>query len=845
MRKDSLICIFLVILIPAIISGQEFPLQNDSKEQQINYRRTETNQPPTTYTQQPKEQVFPLGYATNHLGKVATGTGVWTELNPNVPRVNYIGIDFINPDTGWACGGSGAIIKTTNGGDDWTISETPINNLLLKIHSYNGQVVIATGYDGLILRSSDGGETFEQVPSGVGSGTDLWGVQVLNDTLGWVCGMNQTLLKTTDAGETWQQIFPSLNQHYWSLDFLSELYGMIACGGGLVLKTTDGGISWQQYQAGDTRALYTVDIIDSLHIAAAGAGGKNVYSSDGGVTWVTNPDLPAIQGTNWIEFIDRDTGYSVQDVWQMRKTTNRGQNWFNPNTTNLGGEWQVELIIDGTGYSCGDALSIYKRTNGLDNWEELFLNDDLVDIHFTNDLTGYFVGGTELGGPVYKTNDGGISFVPLENFPSDEFDLLRCITFTDSLIAFVGGYKSKIAKTTNAGLNWNLVNITGLTDTIGAIVQIFFINKNVGWAVTTRGGITNTTDGGDNWVAQLNVPTGIFSSVYFIDSLYGWATIFNRRPYKTTDGGQNWIEQTNLNLWHTSDVYFTNVDTGWIINTTSGRVLYKTTDSGIGWFVVPEVLGAYKFHFFPDPHHWLINGTQRYITEDGGNTWINITNDVPTEFTSFGAVTDKFGYAAGETGLILRYDDTTYIPVELVSFSGKIESNIVILEWITASELNNYGFEIQRLNDNNHWEKVGFVPGKGTSSEYNSYNYEDSHINNDKNYYRLKQIDFNGTFEYSNTLEVTIPLSSFYLYQNFPNPFNPVTTIKYDLPNAGNVELVVYDILGRKVKELVNQTQQPGRYDIQFDASTLASGVYIYQLSTKDFVNSKKMILLK
>ncbi len=179
-----------------------------------------------------KRRLFPL-----------QSTGIWTELNPKVPRVDYIGIHFVNKDTGWVVGDLGAIIKTTNGGEDWTIAETSVNNLLLKVHSYNGQLVIATGYDGMILRSSDGGETFEQIVSGVGSGIDLWGVQMVNDTIGWVCGLNQTLLKTSDSGLTWQPVSAGLNAHYWALDFLDEQYGMIACGGGKVLRTTDGGNS--------------------------------------------------------------------------------------------------------------------------------------------------------------------------------------------------------------------------------------------------------------------------------------------------------------------------------------------------------------------------------------------------------------------------------------------------------------------------------------------------------------------------------------------------------------------------------------------------------------------------
>ncbi|MCO6447676.1 MAG: hypothetical protein LC124_00055, partial [Ignavibacteriales bacterium] len=474
-------------------------------------------------------------------------TGIWTELHPRIPRVTYFGVQFINPDTGWAVGNLGALIKTINGGEDWTISETNTTTLLLKVHSFNGQIVVATGYDGIILRSIDGGETFTQVVSGVGSGIDLWGVQMLNDTLGFVCGLNQTLLKTTDAGLTWQPVNTGLNAYYWALDFIDESNGMIACGGGKVLKTTDGGNTWTVHQAGDASDLYAIDIIDSLHIITAGANGKNVYSSDGGVTWIQNNRLQHDE-LNSIKFIDTNTGYTIgiyqAESWGIRKTTNRGATWFAPPSPNLS-EWELELLPGGIGYSVGSNLWIAKTTNGYDNWEGLFLNANFVDVFFTGELTGYAADGRYTGGPLYKTTDGGLTWFGLPNFPSQVFtSSLRSIYFTDSLTGFAGSAPARIIKTTDAGESWYIVNRTGLTDTIGLINRFFFINPTTGWAVTTRGGILKTTDAGENWFAQLNAGISvIFRSIYFIDSLYGWTANGAQWPFKTTNGGENWIQQ--------------------------------------------------------------------------------------------------------------------------------------------------------------------------------------------------------------------------------------------------------------------------------------------------------------
>jgi hypothetical protein len=184
----------------------------------------------------------------------------------------------------------------------------------------------------------------------------------------------------------------------------------------------------------------------------------------------------------------------------------------------------------------------------------------------------------------------------------------------------------------------------------------------------------------------------------------------------------------------------------------------------------------------------------------------------------------------------------------LISIEATVKGNEIVLSWITASELNNQGFEILRFTQNdNSWKSIGFVPGFGTTTEPKSYSFNDEDVTLGIYRYRLKQIDFNGTFKYSNEIDVGIDFipKEFFLYQNYPNPLNPTTMIKYDLPNTSDVSLIIYDMLGRKVKELVSTRQQAGKYEIQFNASTLTSGVYVYQLKTGQYSETKKMILQK
>lgn len=192
------------------------------------------------------------------------------------------------------------------------------------------------------------------------------------------------------------------------------------------------------------------------------------------------------------------------------------------------------------------------------------------------------------------------------------------------------------------------------------------------------------------------------------------------------------------------------------------------------------------------------------------------------------------------------------IPVELVSFNASVNINAITLNWLTASEVNNSGFEIERSkvksqNSNEAvWEKIGFVNGNGTTTEIKSYSFIDNNVTAGTYSYRLKQIDFNGTFEYSNIIEVEVSSpQNFELSQNYPNPFNPSTTISFSLPQNVFVILKVYDVIGNEVATLVNEEKSAGRYDINFNAANLSSGIYFYSISAGSFNQVNKMTLIK
>ncbi len=187
------------------------------------------------------------------------------------------------------------------------------------------------------------------------------------------------------------------------------------------------------------------------------------------------------------------------------------------------------------------------------------------------------------------------------------------------------------------------------------------------------------------------------------------------------------------------------------------------------------------------------------------------------------------------------------IPVELTSFSASVnQEGSVVLNWTTATELNSQMFKIERRSENGQYATIGFVDGYGTTTEPQEYTYVDNTVETGTYFYRLKQIDFGGQFEYSDEIEVEVngPLT-FSLEQNYPNPFNPFTIIKYSVPENGFVKLSVYNLTGEEVNVLVNGQVNTGFYEIEFDATSLPSGIYFYIIQAGSFVETKKMVLMK
>jgi len=284
----------------------------------------------------------------------------------------------------------------------------------------------------------------------------------------------------------------------------------------------------------------------------------------------------------------------------------------------------------------------------------------------------------------------------------------------------------------------------------------------------------------------------------------------------------------------------------------NGSLLYNTTR-----YYDASVSGGYNLDVVYNYNQNELNGSgteanlRLFKSTDGGNTWTK-------QETASLNQTDNTLSLTGVSGLSrwTAADNTSPLPVELTSFAASISNGVVTLKWSTATEVNNYGFEVERtewMNGcMNEWKQIGFVAGSGNSNSVKEYSFTDipNHLSiqpyNHSFQYRLKQIDNDGTFAYSKEIEVeNLRPSTFDLRQNYPNPFNPTTVINYQLPENAFVTLKIFDVTGNEVTTLINESKEAGYYSVTFTPANIASGVYVYQLKAGNFLSTKKLLLMK
>jgi hypothetical protein len=465
---------------------------------------------------------------------------------------------------------------------------------------------------------------------------------------------------------------------------------------------------------------------------------------------------------------------------------------------------------------------------------------------------------------IYKSTDGGETFTPL-GIPAPNSSAIMNIIINDEnpsefLIAVRNSNNNfnKILKTTNSGNTWN-ISADSLTFSYFGIPMTPDPSHPDTVYTMSADSLMFTTDFGNTWASitdsvgcSLPCDIEVFPDTSIILVGDNGTGIF-----KSVDYGQTWENVYNTTgEIPTITVDYNNAGVVWAAKWGGGGSLLKSTDYGSTWQVLSffESLDMWGIHIDPNNSNYIVAGKflggVMYITHDGGNTW----KSAATGSRNYQVyIVDSMNVYAAQGNGLWKLNSTTFIPVELISFTASIVNNKVSLNWTTATEINNLGFDIEISYDKQLYKKIGFVRGFGTSSEKHNYTYSFNESLSSSAYFRLKQIDLDGSFEYSSVVEVdALNSSEFILAQNYPNPFNPTTKIGFQIANLpsgkqgfGFASLKVYDVLGREVATLVNEEKPAGEYEVGFDASHLSSGIYFYKLIADNFSSIKKMILIK
>jgi photosystem II stability/assembly factor-like uncharacterized protein len=426
---------------------------------------------------------------------------------------------------------------------------------------------------------------------------------------------------------------------------------------------------------------------------------------------------------------------------------------------------------------------------------------------------------------IYKTTDGGNTWTKQNAYLTAFYGPGYFYFFDASNGVVIGDPNLETYTTTNGGQTWNPVSMQALYGEYTIVGTGIAGYGNSVWFYTTHR-MFRSTDRGNTWTASPYDPQYYFwyPCIAFQDENIGisslWEFGLTSKIYrKTTNGGSTWTDFSNSvlnNLTPTSIIHIPGTTATYLVSdgTGSTRGSALTYDAGENWILLDtDNFGCWTIGFSSDSSGW---GSIRY------------------------------------TNQVYKYIGPPYpVPVELTSFTATANGKVVILNWTTSTETNNQGFEIERASSSTtpleeDWKKIGFVPGFGTTTEPKSYSYSDQSVNTGINYYRLKQIDYDGSYEYSDVVEIEISSpTEFMLLQNFPNPFNPTTTIGFGLQNKSNVRITILNAIGEEVAVVLNEEKEPGFHQVEFSAANLPSGVYFYRLNAGSFVETKKILLLK
>jgi photosystem II stability/assembly factor-like uncharacterized protein len=479
--------------------------------------------------------------------------------------------------------------------------------------------------------------------------------------------------------------------------------------------------------------------------------------------------------------------------------------------------YHVFFANNQVGYASGFHIShIYKTTNAGETWipqPPQLGQGEIGDLYFWSPDSG-----VALFSEVAKTTDGGLSW---QFYPTGNPYWLFAVDFIDSRLGIAVGVNGKIVKTTNGGEEWNLLQ----SNTQIPLLDVDYLNSNL---IVICGGdfnggsglVLRSTNGGLDWASQPLPDTTRLASISFVNNNVGIAAVAGGgKIIRTTDGGVSWSEVSSP-AYYLSTCYFVSSSIAFAAGG-YGNII-KTTNGGESWFSLnsPTTNSLYDIHMFNELEGIIVGNNTILKTTDGGANWIlkGVIPNIPLldlpQNGSINQFTNNLRF--------YWYMSTGAASYRIQVATDSLFTSLIIDSTLTITDV--YFNELQ--NSTKYYWRVQAISSSGSSafSEIWSFTTEPS----------------TGVDDFDKEIPHT-----YILNQNNPNPFNPSTKIIFGIPKAGLVSLKVHDILGREIETLVNEEKRPGRYEVEFNGSSLASGIYFYRITTTGFTETKKMILMK
>lgn len=671
------------------------------------------------------------------------------------------------------------------------------------------------------------------------------------------CINYDNILKSTDSGKTWDILYTGFKGFNSALYIYDENMGFIYLDSAYLIKTTNGGISWRIVSKPDiklVKKIYFQNLMNGYIISDKQrfeTGALLSRTTNGGRTWtpIIYTDYLILQDIN---FPSHDTGYIIgytssgnnQYNLIISKTTNAGLTWSSiPNDIKIAGK-TIFFINNTTGFAGGQS-SLYKTTNGGANWNILSnISPNVQKLSFFDSTLGIAIGSDYFAS---TTNSGhNWKYYYMYNILNNSY--LSQVSFCNANTGIVVGYNGFIARTENLGANWEKINKENFLE---HIYDIKFADANTGYAVSDKGTILLTHNGGTLWKPITFDPSDGFNTVSVVNKDICYLASFNNsKIYKTANSGTTW-DSFSTGFYGITRIDFVNAQTGFGV--CKYQRFIKTTNGGVNWTHKDVLTNSqnWALDFINDKTGYAGGSSVFHKTTDGGDTWISINLLDDFDLNDLYFLNSKTGFAAGivygynSNGAIYKTTDegTTWIKYTLNSYTGVFKLSFPTNTIGYAAST--YGDKtLKTTNAGDNWVEIK------TCSEYGLNNiYFTDFLTGYMAGHRGSIIK---TTNGGNSIGVNEPFvpNRFFLYQNYPNPFNPITTIKIDVPEIPgtgviHIKIIVYDLLGRLVQILADEDFSMGAYEIKFDGTNFASGIYFYQLITNDFSQSKKMILLR